>query len=166
MRQAIEDVQFHPVKMLLFVKCCSDQIRDELVARLQSRQGVVWSEYGVRVKGYSLEPEIKFIRLLGAGPQTSADEIKRSFVHAGIGEIVHIKKGLLDADNLPGCTNGEWELRVRITDLDKQIPSYVYRRDEGEIWSLNFEGRRFCCWKCGASTHIGDKCKNVARTFD
>ena len=85
LREAIEDVQFHPVKMLLFVKCSSDQIREVLVARLQSRQGVVWSDYKVRVKGYSLEPEIKFIRLLGAGPQTSADEIKRSFIHAGIG---------------------------------------------------------------------------------
>ena len=133
LRQAIEDVQFHPVKMLLFVKCCNDGIRDELVTRLQSPRGVVWAEYKVKVKGYSLEPEVKFIRLLGAGPHTDVDEIRRSFVEAGIGEVVHIKKGMLDPSNLPGCTNGVWELRVRISDLDKPIPSYVYKRDEGEI---------------------------------
>ena len=46
---------------------------------------------------------------------------------------MHIKKGMLDPSNLPGCTNGVWELRVRISDLDKPIPSYVYKRDEGEI---------------------------------
>ena len=166
LRQSIEDVQFHPVKMLLFVKCSDDQIRDELVTRLQSPQGVVWMDYKVRVKGYSLDPGVKFIRLLGAGPQTSAEEIKRTFVQAGIGEVVQIKKGLLDPVNLPGCTDGDWDLRVRITDLGKPIPSYVYKRDEGEIWSLNFEGRKFACWKCGSPSHIGDKCVNQARTFE
>ena len=24
----------------------------------------------------------------------------------------------------------------------------------------------FCCWKCGSGTHIGDKCRDQARTFD
>ena len=166
LRQSIEDVQFHPVKMLLFIKCCSDQIRDELVARIQSPRGVVWTEYNVRVKGYSLDPGVKFIRLLGAGPQTDIEEIKRTFVQAGIGEVVQIKKGVLDPVNLPGCSDGDWELRVKISDLEKPIPSYVYRRDEGEIWSLVFEGRKFCCWKCGSPTHIGDKCVSQPRTFE
>ena len=166
LRQSIEDVQFHPVKMLLFIKCCSDQIRDELVARIQSPRGVVWTEYNVRVKGYSLDPGVKFIRLLGAGPQTDIEEIKRTFVQAGIGEVVQIKKGVLDPVNLPGCSDGDWELRVKISDLEKPIPSYVYRRDEGEIWSLVFEGRKFCCWKCGSPTHIGDKCLSTPRTFE
>ena len=42
----------------------------------------------------------------------------------------------------------------------------MHRRDEGELSSLNFEGRVFCCWKCGSPTHIGDKCKDQARTFE
>ena len=73
---------------------------------------------------------------------------------------------MLDPVNLPGCSDGDWELRVKITDLEKPIPSYVYRRDEGEIWSLVFEGRKFCCWKCGSPTHIGDKCVSQPRTFE
>ena len=55
---------------------------------------------------------------------------------------------------------------MRITDPDKIIPSYIHRRDEGELWSLNFEGRVFCCWKCGSGSHIGDKCRDQTRTFE
>ena len=73
---------------------------------------------------------------------------------------------MLDARRLPGMTNGAWALRVKILDPDKIIPSYIHRRDEGELWSLNFEGRVFCCWKCGAGTHIGDKCRDQTRTFE
>ena len=79
---------------------------------------------------------------------------------------MELKKGMLDANRLPGVTNGQWALRLKIMDQDKAIPSYVYRRDEGELWSLNFEGRRFVCCKCGSPDHIGDKCKGQERTFD
>ena len=50
-------------------------------------------------------------------------------------------------------------------DQDKVLPSYVYRRDEGELWSLNFKGRVWACWKCGGLGHIGDKCSSQ-ETFD
>ena len=59
-----------------------------------------------------------------------------------------------------------WTVKVKILDPDKDLPSYIHRQDEGEIWSLNFEGRRFVCWKCGSSAHIGDKCREPGRTFE
>ena len=31
---------------------------------------------------------------------------------------------------------------------------------------MNFEGRRFVCWKCGSPDHIGDKCRYQERTFE
>ena len=34
LRQHVSDVQFHPVKMLLFIKCSSEQGRDDLVANV------------------------------------------------------------------------------------------------------------------------------------
>ena len=71
LRQHVSDVQFHPVKMLLFIKCSSEQGRDDLVAKVQSSEGVTWSEYGVKVKGYSLDAQVKFIRLMGASPETT-----------------------------------------------------------------------------------------------
>ena len=166
LRREICDVQYHPVKMLIFMKFKEDQWRDRAVAKLQSAEGVIWKEYGVKVKGYSLDAEVKYFRLLGVSPETDAEEIKRTFVEAGIGEVTEIKKGLLDEKRLPGVSNGTWGLRVKISDPEKYIPSYIHRRDEGEIWSLNFEGRRFCCWKCGSGDHIGDKCRDQSRTFD
>ena len=139
MRSEVKDVQFHPVKMLLFVRFSEDKFRDEVLARIQSTEGLIWSDYRVRIKGYSLDAQVKFIRLLGVSPETGAEEIKRSFVEAGIGEVLEIKKGVLDANRLPGVTNGTWELRVKFHDPEKVIPSYIHRRDEGELWSLNFE---------------------------
>ena len=165
-RKEVKDVQFHPVKMLLFIRFSEDRFRDDILAKVQAPAGLMWSHYRVRVKGYSLDAEVKFVRLLGVSPETGEEEIQRSFVEAGIGEVIGIKKGLLDVNRLPGVTNGTWELRVKINDPERVIPSYIHRRDEGELWSLNFEGRVFCCWKCGSGTHIGDKCREQTRTFD
>ena len=75
MRRAIRDVQLHPVKMLIFIKFSEDKFRDQIVARIRSG-GVVWKEYGVTVRGYSLDAQIKFIRLLGVSPETGESEIK------------------------------------------------------------------------------------------
>ena len=166
LRKGVQDVQFHPVKMLLFVRFSDENLRDSTVARLQSAEGVIWSDYKVKVKGYSLDAQVKFIRLLGVSPETGEDEIRRTILEVGIGEMIELKKGLLDSGRLPGVTNGTWSMRVKILDPDKVIPSYIHRRDEGELWSLNFEGRIFCCWKCGSGTHIGDKCRDQTRTFD
>ena len=152
--------------MLIFVRFSEEKLRDEVVTRLQSPQGGIWSDYKVRVKGYSLDAQVNFVRLLGVSHETGEEEIRETFMDVGIGEVIEIKKGLLDAGRLPGVTNGTWSLRVKITDPDKVIPSYIHRRDEGELWSLNFEGRVFCCWKCGSGTHIGDKCRDQSRTFD
>ena len=55
----------------------------------------MWSEYNVKVKSYSLDAEVKFIRLLGVSPETEPQEIKQAFREAGIGETVEIKKGFL-----------------------------------------------------------------------
>ena len=166
LRKAIQDVQFHPVKMLIFIKCSEERFRDELVLKIQSEEGVTWTDYRVRVKGYSLDAGVKFIRLLGVSPETEEEEIRTTFREENIGEVMDLKKGMLDATRLPGVTNGTWTMRVRIADPDKIIPSYIHRRDEGELWSLNFEGRVFCCWKCGSGSHIGDKCREQSRTFD
>ena len=63
-------------------------------------------------------------------------------------------------------TNGKWKVRVKIDNPEKEIPSYIIRKEEGELWSLQYDGRRFVCWKCGSPDHIGDKCKDQERTFE
>ena len=164
LRAGIEDVQYHPVKMIIFIKFKAENIRDQVHASLQA--GVFWTEYGVTVRGHSLDANVRFIRILGVSPETTADDIKNTFSEVGIGEVVDLRKGLLDPKRLPGVTNGTWMVRVKIHDADKNIPPYIIRREEGELWSLNFDGRRFVCWKCGSPDHIGDKCKDQERTFE
>ena len=153
MRQALDDVQYHPVKMILFIKMKTEEARDTLVNKLEANQGVMWSEYGVRVRGHSLDANVKVIRILGVSPETSAEDIENTFNEIGVGEVMDIRKGMLDSRRLPGVTNGTWLARVRITDPDKAIPPYVNRREE-------------VCWKCGSSDHIGDKCKDQEGTFE
>ena len=164
LRAGLEDVQYHPVKMIIFIKFKTEEVRDAVHARLQT--GVYWTEYGVTIMGHSLDANVRFIRILGVSPETTAEEIKNTLNEVGIGEVVDIKKGLLDPKRLPGVTNGTWLVRVRILDADKSIPPYIIRREEGELWSLNFEGRRFVCWKCGSPDHIGDKCRDQEKTFE
>ena len=113
LRKEVKDVQFHPVKMLLFVKFSEEMWRDVVVEKLQSTEGVTWTEYGVRVKGYSLDAEVKFIRLLGVSPETGEEEIKETFLELGIGEVIEFKMGWVDAKRVPGVTNGIRTLRVK-----------------------------------------------------
>ena len=166
LRSGLVDVQLHSVKMLLFLKFKTEQIRDEVVLKVQNMNGVMWTEFGVSVRGYSLDATVKVITVLGASPETDEEDIKAAFQEAGLGEVVEATKGLLDSRRLPGVTNGKWKVRVKIEDPDKQIPSYIIRKEEGELWSLLFDGRRFVCWKCGSSEHIGDKCRDPEKTFE
>ena len=166
LRGDLVDVQLHSVKMLLFLKFKSEQIRDDVALILQNRKGVMWTEFGVSVRGYSLDATVKVITVLGASPETDEEEIKSAFQEAGLGEVIEATKGFLDPRRLPGVTNGKWKVRVKIEDPDKQLPSYIIRKEEGELWSLLFDGRRFVCWKCGSSEHIGDKCRDPEKTFE
>ena len=165
LRSEVMDVQLHPVKMMLFVKFKSENSRDQVVGRLQAPNGLMWTDYGVNVRGHSLDATVKVITVLGASPETTEEEMKAAFVDAGIGEVVEASRGLLDEKRLPGVTNGKWKVRVKILDPDRAIPSYIIRKEEGELWSLLFDGRRFVCWKCGSADHIGDKCREHERTF-
>ena len=106
LRQSVDDVQFHPVKMILFIKFKNEGARSQIVNRLQSPQGVPWTEYGVSVRGHKLDSNVKVIRLLGISPETTAEEIKNTFSQIGIGEVIDSRKGLLDPKRMPGVTNG------------------------------------------------------------
>ena len=122
--------------------------------------------YGVNVRGHSLDATVKIITVLGASPETTEEEVKSAFVDAGIGEVVEATRGALDGKRLPGITNGKWKVRVKILDPERSIPSYIIRKEEGELWSLLFDGRSFVCWKCGSADHIGDKCREFEKTFE
>ena len=64
LRSEVLDVQLHPVKMMLFVKFKSEKSRDEVVDRLQASNGLLWTEYGVKIRGHSLDATVKIITVL------------------------------------------------------------------------------------------------------
>ena len=101
LRRAVKDVQLRPVKMLIFVRFSEDRYRDLIAAKIRN-EGVSWTEYKVKIKGYSLDSEVKFMRLLGVSQETDASEIKKVFSEVEIGDIIENKKGLLDSSRLPG----------------------------------------------------------------
>ena len=102
----MEDVQFQPVKLIIFIKFKSEDVRDQVVASLQTMNGVRWTEYGVNVRGHSLDANVKLIRVLGVSPETTADDIKNTFVEVGVGEVIDLRRVFLDPKRLPGVTNG------------------------------------------------------------
>ena len=106
LRQSLEDVQFQPVKMIIFIKFKSEDVRDQVVASLQTMNGVRWTVYGVNVRGHSLDANVKLIRVLGVSPETAADDINNTFVEVGVGEVIDLRRGFLDPKRLPGVTNG------------------------------------------------------------
>ena len=57
-------------RMSSFIRFSEEEFRDDIVANLQSAEGVIWSDYRVKVKGYSLDAQVKLIRLLGVSPDT------------------------------------------------------------------------------------------------
>ena len=59
LRSELVDVQLHPVKMLLFVKFKTEHSRNYVNERVQSPEGIFWTSYGLRVRGYSLEAQVK-----------------------------------------------------------------------------------------------------------
>ena len=72
----MQDVQFHPVKMILFIKFKNEGAKNVVVSRLQSPGGVHWTEYGVNVRGHSQDANVKLIRVLGVSPETTEDDIR------------------------------------------------------------------------------------------
>ena len=49
-REAVVDIQLHPVKKLLFLKFADQNIRDEVATRLQA--GLVWPTFATTVTGW------------------------------------------------------------------------------------------------------------------
>ena len=62
-RAAVLDIQLHPVKKLLFIKFTDQQIRDELVVRLQA--GLHWLAFDATVFGWGMDKPMERIRVLG-----------------------------------------------------------------------------------------------------
>ena len=66
--------------MIVFIKFKYEGAKNQIVSKLQSPQGMLWSEYGVQVCSHNLDSNVKLIRVLGI---TTAEDIKETFSQVG-----------------------------------------------------------------------------------
>ena len=97
----VQDIQ------LLFIKFTEQQLRDEVVTRLQA--GLVWPAFDTTVTGWSMDKPLERVRVLGTSPETDEADIRK--VLGQYGEILDAQKGYI-SKKLPGCTNGIWTVRL------------------------------------------------------
>ena len=157
-RAAVQDIQLHPVKKLLFIKFTEQHLRDEVVARLQG--GLVWPAFDSTVTGWAMDKPMERIRVLGTSPETNEAELRQ--ILGQYGEILEAQKGLI-SQKLPGCTNGIWTVKMFVFE-GKSLPPFLIMKDEGEVWQLA-NGEASVCWKCGQEGHIGDKCRQAVNVL-
>ena len=150
LRTDLEDVQLHPVKKNLLIKFKTVQSRDAVAERL-SGEGLEWPAFNTKVQGLAMDKPIVFVRVLGASPESSNQDVKA--VMSQYGEVVEVRKGQLSR-KLPNLTNGTWTVRM-IVGENKIIPSFVFVNDDGEIWQLAHDNQETICWQCGKQGHIG-----------
>ena len=62
-RSAVQDIQLHPVKKLLFLKFTDQGIRDEIATRLHS--GLVWPAFATTVYGWGMDKPVERLRVSG-----------------------------------------------------------------------------------------------------
>ena len=124
-RAAVLDIQLHPVKKLMFVKFTDQQIRDEVVARLQA--GLNWPAFDTTVSGWAMDKPIERIRVLGVSPESSEADVRN--VLGQYGEVLEAQKGLI-SKKLPGCTNGIWTVKIFVSE-GKALPPLLIMKDEG-----------------------------------
>ena len=157
-RAAVLDIQLHPVKKLMFIKFTDQQIRDEVVVRLQA--GLNWPSFDTTVSGWAMDKPMERIRVLGVSPES--DEAELRHILGQYGEVLEAQKGLI-SKKLPGCTNGIWTVKMFIGE-GKSLPPFLIMKDDGEVWQLA-TGEASVCWKCGQCGHIGDKCRQAVNTL-
>ena len=161
LRADVEDLQLHPVKRNLFIKFRTEQTRD-IVADKLAGEGMEWPAFDTKVQGWAMDKPMLFVRVLGASPESSREEVKD--VLEQYGEVIEVKKGYL-SKRLPNVTNGTWTVRM-IVGENKVIPSFVFVKDDGEIWQLAHDNQETHCWKCGKKNHIGSRCREKAVSIE
>ena len=161
LRAALKDIQLHPVKKHLFLKFKDTGSRDQVASKLKS--GVEWPAFEATVHGWAMDKPVIVVRIHGVSPESSKQDIQG--VMNQYGEVLDVEIGYISKKLLPGVTNGTWTVKMILKE-DKVLPSFVFMKEEGEVWQLTHENQVNVCWKCGQSGHIGARCNQPTLTFD
>ena len=99
------------------------------------------------------------VRLHGVSPEST------KAVMVQYGDVLDADIGYISKKLLPGVTNGTWTVKM-ILHEGKVLPSFVFMKEEGEVWQVTHENQVNVCWKCGLVGHVGAKCHQPTLTFD
>ena len=144
LKVALKDIQLHPVKKHLFLKFRDTFSRDQVAAKLKA--GVEWPAFEAKVHGWAMDKPVIVVRLHGVSPESVKQDIEDVMSHYGEGLDVDI--GFISKKLLPGVTNGTWTVKMILRE-GKVLPSFVFMKDEGEVWQVTHENQANVCWKCG-----------------
>ena len=161
LRAALKDIQLHPVKKHLFLKFRDTVSRDTVATKLKN--GVEWPAFEAEVHGWAMDKPVIVVRIHGVSPESSKQEIEN--VMSRYGEVLDAEIGYISKKLLPGVTNGTWTVKMILEEV-KVLPSFVFMKEEGEVWQVTHENQVNVCWKCGMSGHIGARCNQPTLTFD
>ena len=161
LRAALKDIQLHPVKKHLFIKFRDTNSRDVVAGKLKT--GVDWPAFEANVHGWAMDKPVIVVRLHGVSPESTKQDIQN--VMDQYGEVLDVEIGFISKKLLPGVTNGTWTIKMILTE-GKILPSFVFMKEEGEVWQVIHENQVNVCWKCGQSGHVGARCNQPTLTFD
>ena len=160
LKAALKDIQLHPVKKHLFIKFRNTICRDQVAAKLKT--GVEWPAFEAKVHGWGMDKPVIVVRLHGVSPESNKNDIEN--VMSQYGDVLDIDIGYISKKLLPGVTNGTWTVKMVLLE-GKVLPSFVFMKEEGEVWQVTHESQVNVCWKCGNGGHIGSKCNHPTVTF-
>ena len=161
LKASLKDIQLHPVKKHLFIKFRDTLSRDMVATKLKT--GVEWPAFEAKVHGWAMDKPVIVVRLHGVSPESTKQEIEAVMVQYG--DVLDADIGYISKKLLPGVTNGTWTVKM-ILHEGKVLPSFVFMKEEGEVWQVTHENQVNVCWKCGLVGHVGAKCHQPTLTFD
>ena len=144
LRVSLKDIQLHPVKKHLFIKFRDSMNRDVVADKLKS--GVEWPAFEAKVHGWAMDKPVIVVRLHGVSPESNKKDIED--VMGNYGDLLDVDIGYISKKVLPGVTNGTWTVKM-ILGEGKVLPSFVFMKEEGEVWQVTHESQVNVCWKCG-----------------
>ena len=160
LKSSLKDIQLHPVKKHLFIKFRDTTSRDNVANKL--KVGVDWPAFEAKVHGWAMDKPVIVVRLHGVSPESTKQEIQD--VMAQYGDVLDIDIGYISKKLLPGVTNGTWTVKM-ILQEGKVLPSFVFMKEEGEVWQVTHENQTNVCWKCGQAGHVDARCNQPTLTF-
>ena len=156
--EELVDIQDHPFLPQVFVKVKNEVILDRV--ELKMKTGVKMFGKNLVLYGWRCDIPLTTVRINGANPDTSKKKIVDTMSKYGV--VSACDRGRIDYFKESFVSDGTWILRMR-PEQGKGLPSIVYFTEERntDTWSIIFDGKVSCCYKCGGEGHRGDQCRSV-----